>query len=153
MGQARDDREVMGFAVNVDGRHKAGSGKQDKSGITCGHCNIPGHEISRCFELVGYPEWWGDRPRFTSKNGGRGGRDSAARGGTSAGRGCGGARAHAAAVEGASLCVRHDSGEEKAGQLDKGDEYDRLMPGFTQDQWKAFLSAFGPTLEEADWSG
>ena len=30
----------------------------DKSNLKCSHCNKTGHTKSRCFELVGYPEWW-----------------------------------------------------------------------------------------------
>ena len=30
----------------------------DKSTFKCTHCNKTGHTKSRCFELVGYPNWW-----------------------------------------------------------------------------------------------
>ncbi|PON38313.1 hypothetical protein TorRG33x02_345390 [Trema orientale] len=30
----------------------------DKSSYKCTHCNQTGHTKGRCFELVGYPEWW-----------------------------------------------------------------------------------------------
>ena len=50
----------------------------------CTHCKRSGHEASDCFQLVGYPDWWGDRPRDT-KLAGRG------RGTIVGGRGRGGA--------------------------------------------------------------
>ena len=28
----------------------------------CTHCKRSGHEADFCFQLIGYPEWWGDRP-------------------------------------------------------------------------------------------
>jgi hypothetical protein len=30
----------------------------DKSSYKCTHCNQTGHNKNRCFELVGYPDWW-----------------------------------------------------------------------------------------------
>ena len=30
----------------------------DKSTFKCTHCNKIGHTKSRCFEIVGYPDWW-----------------------------------------------------------------------------------------------
>ena len=30
----------------------------DKSTLKCTHCNKTGHIKSRCFEIVGYSEWW-----------------------------------------------------------------------------------------------
>ncbi|KAL1310047.1 uncharacterized protein [Arachis hypogaea] len=57
----------------------------------CTHCERSGHEVKECFQLVGYPEWWGERPR----GGGTSNRTSQKQGG----RGKGGAvRANAAHV-------------------------------------------------------
>ena len=36
------------------------------------HCKCSGHDANSCFALIGYPEWWGSRPRTDGKNGGRG---------------------------------------------------------------------------------
>ncbi|KAH0672644.1 hypothetical protein KY290_024878 [Solanum tuberosum] len=30
----------------------------NKSTYKCTHCDQPGHTKDRCFEIVGYPEWW-----------------------------------------------------------------------------------------------
>lgn len=29
----------------------------------CSVCGRAGHEASACFKVIGYPEWWGDRPK------------------------------------------------------------------------------------------
>ncbi|XP_026397593.1 uncharacterized protein LOC113292991 [Papaver somniferum] len=63
-------------------------------GEVCNHCHQDGHTEEGCFELIGYPYWWGDRPRggFVSGRGsGRGniggGRNNPGRGGFAYGRG------------------------------------------------------------------
>lgn len=37
---------------------------RDRFGPLCRHCNHSGHLSENCFAVVGYPEWWGDRPRM-----------------------------------------------------------------------------------------
>ena len=39
--------------------------------MICNNCNRSGHESDSCFELIGYPEWWGDRPKGTGRGAGR----------------------------------------------------------------------------------
>jgi len=56
---------VMAFRVTPDARGK--SNRVDNSDKFCTHCNREGHDASSCFQLHGFPDWWGDRPR-----GGRG---------------------------------------------------------------------------------
>lgn len=64
-----------------------------KEGV-CKHCGRPGHDKEGCFQVIGYPEWWGDRPRSQGRGGGRGR-------GSHSGAGSGGyARANAARVIG-----------------------------------------------------
>ncbi|CAL9219005.1 unnamed protein product [Arabidopsis halleri] len=31
--------------------------------VVCSNCRRTGHRAEGCFQLLGYPEWWGDRPR------------------------------------------------------------------------------------------
>lgn len=66
--RGRDEqREIMALATRarLDGR--------DRANMLCSHCKKMGHEAETCFELQGYPEWWGDRPRSDGQNGsGRG---------------------------------------------------------------------------------
>ncbi|KAJ1399233.1 Retrotransposon gag domain [Sesbania bispinosa] len=58
-----------------------------------------GHDDKNCFQVIGYPEWWGDRSRNKSGTSGRNQRH-----GTLAGRGRGGvARANAAQVVGGNV--------------------------------------------------
>ncbi|KAJ4751619.1 Retroelement pol polyprotein-like [Rhynchospora pubera] len=71
--RGRDDRrEAVGFAVQVNrpevNQHKGGAGER----VVCTHCNKPGHEVSRCFEIIGYPEGWGRGGRGTRGRGGKG---------------------------------------------------------------------------------
>ncbi|KAJ4746686.1 Retroelement pol polyprotein-like [Rhynchospora pubera] len=79
--------EAVGFAVHVRKGEKP----------TCTHCGKVGHEISQCFEIVGYPEGWG-----RGRRGGRGGR------GTGRGRGRG--RAQANAMQGDNSAAHDVSG-------------------------------------------
>ena len=74
--QNRDN--IMAFRVTPDARGK--SKIADHYDKFCTHCNREGHDDNSCFQLHGFPEWWGDRPR-----GGRG----PGRGGATTGRGAG----------------------------------------------------------------
>ena len=55
--------------------------------MVCSHCKKTGHESENCFALIGYLEWWGDRPRNDIKGGGRGRGQTSGRGGGRGGRG------------------------------------------------------------------
>ena len=48
-------------------RQRPGKGT-DKSAYNCTHCDQTGHSKDRCYELVGYPEWW-DHSRAPKKRG------------------------------------------------------------------------------------
>ena len=61
---------VTAFAFQTKGR-----GRPDDSNKSafCKHCNRTGHSTDNCFVVIGYPEWWGDRPHAGSTQGrGRG---------------------------------------------------------------------------------
>ncbi|XP_010485018.1 PREDICTED: uncharacterized protein LOC104763329 [Camelina sativa] len=49
--------------------------RDDKDkGVLCKHCNRHGHLSDSCYAVIGYPEWWGERPRTRTAHGrGRGG--------------------------------------------------------------------------------
>ncbi|KAH9705237.1 retrovirus-related pol polyprotein from transposon RE1 [Citrus sinensis] len=68
MTRAKEERsEPVAFAVQAaQGSHD----NRDKTSVLCTHCNKTGHEASSCFQLIGYPEWWGERPKAT-RNAGR----------------------------------------------------------------------------------
>ncbi|XP_021766280.1 uncharacterized protein LOC110730766 [Chenopodium quinoa] len=64
-------------AFKVD---KAKPKYEDNSDKFCNHCNRIGHDESGCFQIIGYPEWWGDRGRGgrgRGRSGGCGGRGGA----------------------------------------------------------------------------
>lgn len=61
--------EVMALAVQASTRMK---GREIKNKSVCAHCNRAGHDEAGCFLLIGYPEWWGERPRNDDKAVGRG---------------------------------------------------------------------------------
>ncbi|KAK8271703.1 hypothetical protein V6Z11_D11G279100 [Gossypium hirsutum] len=62
-----DRSDVMAMAVQSRGR-----GESKEKGGVCSHCKQPRHDIDNCFAIIGYPEWWGDRPQGTMKGGSRG---------------------------------------------------------------------------------
>ncbi|CAH9148331.1 unnamed protein product [Cuscuta epithymum] len=135
--------EIMSFAAMNVGKENQKAPKVDKSGVVCTHCNFSGHEITGCFPLIGYPDWWGDRPRGNIKGAGRG------KGGT--GRGPAAVKAHVAA-----------SSVQKGNPQHETEASTSALPGFTAEKWRALTDVFGkntsskhmtgPTLEEADWN-
>lgn len=78
--------EVNAFAVQTTQSFR--KEERDKT-MFCKHCNRAGHTSDSCYGVIGYPEWWGDRPRSRTSSGrgrGRGGSNRVAgrgRGGTS----------------------------------------------------------------------
>lgn len=70
----RDKRaKAVGFSTQVGTKGAAVRAKK-KLG-TCGHCGRTGHEATKCFQVIGYPDWWVDRPKENGRghNKGRGG--------------------------------------------------------------------------------
>jgi hypothetical protein len=63
-GKTRDSESV---AMMTQNRQRPGKGT-DKSSYKCTHCYQTGHSKDRCYELVGYPEWW-DHSRAPKKRG------------------------------------------------------------------------------------
>ncbi|CAL9235407.1 unnamed protein product [Arabidopsis halleri] len=51
--------ESVGFAVQASVRNKPGTIQFREKDITCTHCGKYGHEISDCYQIKGYPDWWG----------------------------------------------------------------------------------------------
>ncbi|XP_038717263.1 uncharacterized protein LOC120010551 [Tripterygium wilfordii] len=56
--QSRPDRSRSNHPKGINGA--------DKSSYKCTHCGASGHTKSRCYEIVGYPEWW-DHTRDSRK--------------------------------------------------------------------------------------
>jgi len=62
MAWTREDHgEFMALATQSTFKQKAQGENRDKRTV-CSHCKQSGHEASECFQLVGYPDWSGDRP-------------------------------------------------------------------------------------------
>jgi hypothetical protein len=65
IARSKEERtEVVGLAVKTSGRTRGRGDPKDK---LCSNCNQPGHEVAGCFQLIGYPDWWGDMPRHEGK--------------------------------------------------------------------------------------
>nr|KYP36806.1 hypothetical protein KK1_042044 [Cajanus cajan] len=72
VSRAKEERgEMMAFAVQTGTRTRDKGEGKDKNTI-CGHCHRSGHDSDNCFQILGYPDWWGDRPRGIGKGSGRG---------------------------------------------------------------------------------
>ncbi|PWA76149.1 hypothetical protein CTI12_AA235210 [Artemisia annua] len=44
--------------VNLATRNRFSKGKNTSNKLVCTHCGEEGHSKQRCYEIVGYPEWW-----------------------------------------------------------------------------------------------
>ncbi|KAH9672345.1 hypothetical protein KPL70_017686 [Citrus sinensis] len=127
MTYAKEERsEPVAFAVQAaQGSHD----NRDKTSVLCTHCNKIGHEESSCFQLIGYPEWWGERPKAT-RNAGCGRGNSRQNGGNN-GRGRGGlARANVAQVATGSNNPSGERTESAASSLS----------GLSSEQWNTLLN-------------
>ncbi|WVZ23544.1 hypothetical protein V8G54_002088 [Vigna mungo] len=67
--RAQEERgEIVGLAAHAKGRNRGET--KDKSQI-CRNCGRTGHDVNACFQLIGYLEWWGDRPKSDGKASGK----------------------------------------------------------------------------------
>jgi hypothetical protein len=124
ISRGKEERaEVVGFSAQVRGRSKGLAAMKDKDPV-CSNCNRSGHEAEGCFQLVGYPEWWGDRPRGESGGRGRGRQ----RGGYASGRGRNGnVRANAAHINGETSTAMNIPNN-------------NALPGLSNDQWQTLVN-------------
>ncbi|KAL0690440.1 hypothetical protein Bca4012_090118 [Brassica carinata] len=63
-----------------------------RNNSVCSHCGKQGHEVSQCFEVIGYPEWWDKNAKPAAGRGmdkGGRGKGSDSQGGRGRGRGTG----------------------------------------------------------------
>ncbi|XP_062092281.1 uncharacterized protein LOC133798102 [Humulus lupulus] len=149
----------MAFQVTPDARGK--SKIADNYDKFCTHCNREGHDDNSCFQLHGFLEWWGDRPRGGCGPG---------RGGATAGRGagCSGGRGrgtHNALVRANKAVAGTSSSGAKGGQYHAPPNSIEAagISGLTPGQWQQILDALtvsktkdrlhGLDDEEVDWSG
>lgn len=59
LDNAGDGRSTRGAAF-TDSKSSSGGGLQ-----FCSHSSKSGHEASSCFQLVAFPEWWGEKSKAT----------------------------------------------------------------------------------------
>ncbi|XP_010442126.1 PREDICTED: uncharacterized protein LOC104725206 [Camelina sativa] len=62
--------QAAAFAVQIA---KPLEAPEDKSKHLCSHCKRRGHTKEACFQLVGYPQWWGERGGKSVRGRGSGG--------------------------------------------------------------------------------
>ncbi|CAH9146566.1 unnamed protein product [Cuscuta epithymum] len=62
--------EVQAFALKADRTARTRDDKVERVRPVCTHCRQKGHEISTCFKLHGYPEWWEECQRAKGQTGG-----------------------------------------------------------------------------------
>ncbi|XP_072066096.1 uncharacterized protein [Arachis hypogaea] len=61
---------IVGLVAHVGNKARRG-GEHGEKAVTCSKCGKNGHDVKECFQIVGYPEWWGDRPRHEGRGIGR----------------------------------------------------------------------------------
>ncbi|KAJ4812579.1 Retroelement pol polyprotein-like [Rhynchospora pubera] len=86
MARSQDEKnQVVSFAVQASKPRDMSNRAVMNEWPMCTHCGKTGHEVTQCFEIVGFPEGWGRGGRGNGRGGRNGGR----------GRGRGHASAHA----------------------------------------------------------
>lgn len=58
----------------------SGVGNEEKSKLVCTSYKKSGHTTDTCFQVIGYPDWWGERSRLNRRGGGRSGLGGRGRG-------------------------------------------------------------------------
>ncbi|XP_012847900.1 PREDICTED: uncharacterized protein LOC105967846 [Erythranthe guttata] len=122
IARSNEDRsDAVGFSAQLGSHARAAAVRnKEKPGI-CTHCGKSGHDAKTCYQIVGYPEWWGDRPRGNEKGTPRG------RGGGLIGRSRGG---------GARVNVTRVPTENEATRFDT-ERQD--FPNLSGEQWATLL--------------
>ncbi|XP_021886856.1 uncharacterized protein LOC110806350 isoform X2 [Carica papaya] len=156
IARGKEERsDVMAFVVQGTATYCGRSEGKDKNMI-CSNCKRTSHESDNCFQLIGFPDLWGDRPRGDGKMGNRGrGQQQQQKIGTGGGRGRGGAsRANVVQTVGGSSLATLAPDEERKGTI-----------GLNNKQWQTLLQMLnnkkpyvnekmtGPHFEDDDWYG
>lgn len=144
IARSRDERpEAVGFSVQANNKSRNNmSFQRETETLLCSHCGKTGHEVTDCYQLKGYPDWWGERGRGSTRGGMRGrGRGGGAVGSYGRGRGSS-QRANAAAIvtSNAAQVVPASTGMTAHAARREG-EYDRgSLPQLNDEQWKTLMT-------------
>ncbi|KAL9447402.1 hypothetical protein AB3S75_014964 [Citrus x aurantiifolia] len=130
--RTRDVRvEAVSFAVQApkaqQGAAVSFSNNANGEKSVCKHCGKTGHEISSCFKIIGYPEWW-TANRGKGNTGGRGQINNFA----------GRSKSHAA-VANAALMPAGGGGNQASPTLSAQDRA-ALAATLTDDQWATMVN-------------
>lgn len=123
--------EPVAFTVQVG----KGRNENREKNVVCSNCSKAGHDSVSCFQLIGYPEWWGDRSRTSGRGAGRrhgGQRQSAVTGG----RGRGGQ------IKANAMQVGSTSKAEQLTDTDKAG-----INGLNSEQWNKLLNLLNSEKE------
>ncbi|XP_021750866.1 uncharacterized protein LOC110716543 [Chenopodium quinoa] len=145
---------AMAFKVQHDSSSKPSRGSENSDKL-CIYCNRQGHDESDCYQLNGYPPWWGDRTRGGR---GRGRGDSGTNKGGRGGRG--GGRGNSATA--APVRANKTGGQAASSASSSATAADgAALSGVTSAQIQQIIEHLanmkpklqGPNDEEGDWSG
>ncbi|XP_010257798.1 PREDICTED: uncharacterized protein LOC104597773 [Nelumbo nucifera] len=134
MTHAKEEKaEAVAFAAHTGKRQ---SEDRDKNTI-CTHCNKTDHDVESCFQLINYPEWWGDRPKNNTRGTGRG------RGGQKQRTGAGG--------KGCDSQAKANTTKASAqGNTSQGESVDAAktgLNGLSSEQWNMLLNLLNTQKE------
>ncbi|KAH9779087.1 retrovirus-related pol polyprotein from transposon RE1 [Citrus sinensis] len=122
--------EAMAFAVQIATSLKGRTESKDKT-VLCSNCKRTGHVAESCFQLIGYPNWWGDRPRGGGGRGtgrGQGGQKQPV---ASGGRG----RGEQIRANAAQVTTQGSTAQEQRVEGDKNG-----LNGLSNEQWNLLLN-------------
>ncbi|XP_017415208.2 uncharacterized protein LOC108326303 isoform X5 [Vigna angularis] len=137
---------IVGMVVQTETKGKLRNEVKEKS-IVCTHCGRTGHDKRNCFEIIGYPDWWGERPRNENKSGGR-------------------HQQRTTFFRGKGVTPRVNIAHTSTSSSDsKSDTKKPEVAGLSNEQWEILATMLnshkanttekmtGPHFEDADWSG
>lgn len=124
--------EAVAFVVHGGPSNHGGTGGRSEKGV-CTNCGKQRHDVTSCFKIIGYPEWW-NTGRVNGKSTGKGKGGVAADSTTGRGRGkapvCVAIVAHFAAPSSSSSPTLTSQDRSTVG------------PALTDDQWSTILNMF-----------
>ncbi|XP_021743142.1 uncharacterized protein LOC110709236 [Chenopodium quinoa] len=156
-GSTKEPKDtVMAFWVDAKSKSKF----VDNSDKLCNHYNREGHDEVGCFQLIGYPEWWGNRGRGKSGRGRGGGCGSGGRGSRNSSSGSAPSSSSSQQSSVRASKVAGGSTKQQQGGASTSDDAAGLV-GISATQIQKILdilnptnkSLHGPADEEGDWCG